>query len=236
MLKWFITINSILREMRKKAMDCQYHLSNDDEAAANTLNGYLKTDYKSLSLAWEEAGFDKNELGSLGRHIGFGQNHDYNDILERDIPDVEAHAERHARAGERTPDAIGFEDLLHSIVRKHALKQYQDGHLRDAVLNSIVAVFDLIRERSNLKQDGQALVTEAFSIEKPHLIFSELDSESGRNDQKGFMQILIGAYIGVRNPKAHSLFHDLDHAKAAQYLIFASLLARRITEATVTNH
>jgi hypothetical protein len=45
------------------------------------------------------------------------------------------------------------------------------------------------------------------------------------------MQILVGAYLGIRNPKAHSLNHDLDPEKAAQYLIFASLLARRIYEA-----
>jgi hypothetical protein len=45
------------------------------------------------------------------------------------------------------------------------------------------------------------------------------------------MQIFKGAYQGIRNPKAHSLTHDLTAMKAAQYLVFASLLARRIDEA-----
>ncbi len=45
------------------------------------------------------------------------------------------------------------------------------------------------------------------------------------------MQILSGAYQGIRNTKAHSLEHDLDQVKAAQYLVFASLLARRVSEA-----
>ena len=49
--------------------------------------------------------------------------------------------------------------------------------------------------------------------------------------KKGFMQILKGAFQGVRNPKAHTLAHDLTEPTAAQYLIFASLLARRIEEA-----
>jgi hypothetical protein len=62
---------------------------------------------------------------------------------------------------------------------------------------------------------------------------SDLDSESGQNDQKGFMQIYKGAFQGIRNPKAHSLAHDLTEEKAAQYLIFASLLARRIEEAKI---
>lgn len=73
-----------------------------------------------------------------------------------------------------------------------------------------------------------------FSLEHPLLILSEVDSDSGRNDQKGFMQIFIGAYQSIRNPKAHSLEHDLDQAKAAQYLVFASLLARRVDEAKKT--
>jgi hypothetical protein len=58
-----------------------------------------------------------------------------------------------------------------------------------------------------------------------------LESESGKNDQKGFMQILIGAYLGIRNPKAHSLVNRLTKNEADQYLIFASLLAERICQA-----
>ena len=39
------------------------------------------------------------------------------------------------------------------------------------------------------------------------------------------------AYSGIRTPKAHSMTHDLTAIKAAQYLVLASLLARRIDEA-----
>lgn len=127
----------------------------------------------------------------------------------------------------------GFEKLLHPSIYKHSFKQYANGQYRDAVFNSILAVFDLIRERTGLDLDGSQLTGEAFSIDRPRLIFSEIKSESGRNDQKGFIQILNGAYLGIRNPKAHSLVHDLDKTEAAQYLVFASLLARRVQEAQV---
>ncbi len=231
MLEWLLSVNAILREMRKKSLDALSRLSDGDEATAKIVNGYLRTDYQNLYRAWENAGFDPQEFGGLGRHIGFGEKHDYNDILSRDIPTVEVHAERHARHGQPAQLKVGFEDLLHPIVFEHAFQHYKNGHLREAVLNSIVAVFDLIRERTELAQDGQHLVSEAFSLERPHLIFSELQTESGRNDQKGFLQILSGAYTGIRNPKAHSLQHDLDEHKAAQYLVFVSLLARRVAEA-----
>lgn len=128
---------------------------------------------------------------------------------------------------------LAFEQLLHPSILKNALPQYKDGHLRDSVLNSITAVYDLIRQKSGLTDDGEKLIGKAFSLETPHLILSELKTESGQSDQKGFMQIFNGAYKGIRNPKAHSLSHDLTEIEAAQYLVFASLLARRIEEAEV---
>ncbi len=124
-----------------------------------------------------------------------------------------------------------FEQLLHPVISEHALPQYKDGHLRDAVLNSITAVFDLIRQRTGLSEDGDKLIGKAFSLDKPYLVLSEIETESGKSDQKGFMQIFNGAYLGIRNPKAHSLDHDLNPIKAAQYLVLASLLARRVEEA-----
>lgn len=127
--------------------------------------------------------------------------------------------------------ALNIEELIHPAIRRHAYQHYLNGHYRDAVFNSIVALFDLIRERTSLKVDGAKLIGQVFAPEHPLLILSEIDTESGLNDQKGFMQIFSGAYQGIRNPKAHSLEHDLDQAKAAQYLVFASLLLRRVDEA-----
>lgn len=135
-------------------------------------------------------------------------------------------------ADERSNNDIEeFKFLLHPAIIEHALPQYRNGHLRDAVLDSIVAVFDLIRKRTGLTGDGDKLVEAAFSLQRPHLVLSELDTPSGKDDQKGFIQIFKGAFQGIRNPKAHSLSHDLTPLKAAQYLVFASLLARRINEA-----
>lgn len=124
-----------------------------------------------------------------------------------------------------------LDKMLHKIVRDASLAQLENGHLRDAVFNSVVAVFDFLRERSESRFDGNDLVGHAFSLQNPRLIVSELETESGRNDQKGFMQLLKGVYQGVRNPKAHSLKSDLTEESAGQYLVLSSLLARRIGQA-----
>lgn len=118
-------------------------------------------------------------------------------------------------------------------MRAAAIRHYQAGDYRSATLNGIFALFDMLRKKTGLDLDGDNLCNQAFSPSDPILILSELDTDSGRNDQRGFMDIFKGFYKGVRNPKAHSLLHDLDATKSAQHLVLASLLARRIDEAKV---
>jgi uncharacterized protein (TIGR02391 family) len=136
------------------------------------------------------------------------------------------------RAEVATP-VVDFESLLHPVVRDQAYAQFATGHYRDAVFNAIVAVFDSLRDRTGLAIDGAALATESFSLKQPRLAIADLTTESGRSDQLGFMQILQGAYSSVRNPKAHTLRDETTRDVAAQYMVFASLLARRIAEARV---
>ena len=230
MLEWFLEINRLSKEIRRKAQNALEMLRANDKGNAKVVNDYLKTEYGNLCRVWEQQ-FPVSELGDLGRHIHFGMENDYHDILLRDIIQIEEKAEKHLRDNVNKHQPFGFEELLHPVIFENAYQQYRNGHLRDAVLNSIVAVFDLIRQRTGLDSDGDRLIGEALSTTHPHLILSELETESGRNDQTGFIQVFQGAYKGIRNPKAHTLQHDLNEHKAAQYLIFASLLARRIEEA-----
>lgn len=230
MIEWYLEVNHILREIRKKSFDAVAAHGKNDEGVAKVINGYLKSDYANLRRIWEEH-YDPSELGHLGRHIGFGDPHDYQDILNRDLPQIENTAEQHLLESRDQPNSLGFEGLLHPVIFEHAYQQFRAGHLRDAVLNAFTAVFDLIRERTGIDMDGAKLAGQVFSVKDPRLILSEIETESGRNDQAGFLQIYQGAYIGIRNPKAHSLQHDLTEEKAAQYLVFASLLARRVADA-----
>ncbi|HRW99088.1 MAG TPA: TIGR02391 family protein [Cyclobacteriaceae bacterium] len=231
MLEWFLSINSVLRNIHKKANDALLKLEIGDEEAAKLINGYLKNDYQSLCKLWEKYHFDNTKLNNIERHLNYGCKGDYHDILKRDLELIEIYVEKYFRENMPCNQQVNFEDLIHPEISKHALNHYTNSHFRDAVFNSIVAIFDLIRQRTGLDLDGQNLVNTAFSLDKPYLIFSNLDSESGRNDQKGFIQILNGCYLGIRNPKAHSLVNDINKQDAAQYLVFASLLVKRIHQA-----
>ncbi|MES2699092.1 MAG: TIGR02391 family protein [Pseudomonadota bacterium] len=124
----------------------------------------------------------------------------------------------------------GFDELLHDAIKISSLAHYHSGDFRNAVLDGILAISDKIRARTGLDFDGDRLCSEAFSPRNPILVFSEIETESGKNDQVGFIEILKGVYKGIRNPKAHSLDHDLDKFKAAQYLILISILMRRVED------
>ncbi len=230
MIAWYVEFRRLLRDIESKSRDALELYKQGGKEAARAVNGYLKSDYEKLANHWAEC-FREHLPSNLGRHIGFGMDGDYEDILKHDLAEIEARAEKELLKVGDQYGQFGFESLLHPIVAKASYAQYKAGHLRDAVLNSIIAVFDHIRHRTGIQADGDALIGEALSLKTPHLILSEIDSESGQNDQKGFMQIFKGAFQGIRNPKAHSLIHDLDAKKAAQYLVFASLLARRVDEA-----
>ena len=231
MLQWYMEVLRVLRDIRDKAYDALGFLESDQAEAARAINGHLRQDYQRLRDLWnDQTGHEPPSY--LGRHIGFGMDGDYKDILRRDIRETEEAAERLVREADIS-GKFGFEGLLHPLIKEACYQQYSDGHLRDAVLNSVIALFDQMRGMTGLDMDGENLANAAFSLREPYIVLSELETESGENDQKGFLQIFKGAFQGIRNPKAHSLEHDLTREKAAQYLVFASLLARRLDEATV---
>ncbi len=234
MIEWLISVNEKCRELRLKAEGAAAHLEDNKDEAAKTINGYMKTDLAALVHLWKQVDPEMGEapprLSDLARHIRFGMSNDYDDIIDDDLPDIQKHAEKVARerAGEAKP--VGFEDLLHPAIIESSLDRLAAGFLREAVLNGVIAVMDMIRSRTGLQLDGAPLVQQAFNPKTGKLIFSELDTESGQNDQKGFMMIYEGVYGGVRNVKAHSLNHDLNEQNASQYLVMLSLLARRVDE------
>lgn len=126
-----------------------------------------------------------------------------------------------------------LEDMLHARIKNKSYSHYLNGDYRNAVLDSVIALFDYTRERSGLTHDGEPLIDNALSLNNPKLILSNITTESGKNDQLGFMNILKGVYKGIRNPKAHTLDSNLDAKKTAEYLVFISLLIRRIEEAII---
>ncbi|WP_375779056.1 TIGR02391 family protein [Bradyrhizobium sp. ma5] len=132
------------------------------------------------------------------------------------------------------PDRLMFAYTahLHPYIAKGCFKLFVDEHYAQAIEESAKAVFQYLREVTSLTLDGSALAQQAFSLKKPILAFSDLADETKRNEQLGFMEMLSAYAKGVRNPLAHTHGKQEEQQKAFEYLCLASLLCRRIDDAT----
>jgi uncharacterized protein (TIGR02391 family) len=113
---------------------------------------------------------------------------------------------------------------LHREIELAAGKLYRDGHYSSAILEAVKALAEHVRFRSRSDQDGATLMEEVFSPNKPILKFNDLLDESDKNEQRGFMQLFVGAVTGLRNPRAHKIIQD-DPEEAIEFIAFISLLA-----------
>ena len=231
MIDRYIQINRALRMLVKRAYDfMDEHMYDDTSTALGTISNYIKRDIRDLARLWPDD-LPIETLDLLGQALAKEDRDSFQTAVEEIIPAVEDTIDDYFSKQPVGDIRSNVLDLLHPIIIQSSYQQFRSGLYRDAVLNAVVAVFDLIRQRTNIDKDGADLAAEAFSLSRPLLAVSALDSESGRSDQKGFIQLLQGTYLGIRNPKAHSLTSDLTEVATAQHLVLASLLARRVSEA-----
>ena len=99
--------------------------------------------------------------------------------------------------------------LLHPRIRTDSRKSIQtknyDETLMSCIKNLNIELKAFYKMQTGKESDGAALVGALFSIDKPLLRVADLSSESGRNRQKGLIQIMQGFFVGIRNPVLHDL-------------------------------
>lgn len=144
--------------------------------------------------------------------------------------------------GDRTYDAAGIltplgRDVrvaaLHPLVRQVSDRYVEDDHMDAAIFEAFKAVNNRVKDLTLLDLDGQALMAKAFADTEPRIRLGDLSTQTGRNIQAGFRFLFMGAAQGIRNPNAHEQFRDLSAEEGLEALAFASLLMRRLDEATV---
>ncbi len=230
MIEKYIAINRSLRAIQattREIMDAKF---NEGEGyATGSLTSLLVRSLGDLERIWPK-GLDSSKIKDILHHIAADERGSHWSILEL-ITQLEDAIDDYFSSQPYSDLSYSILDLLHPRVTAASYAHFRAGRFRDAVLNSIVTVFDFIRERTGIDKDGPELVAATFSLQRPVLVLSSLETESGCNDQKGFIQILQGVYQGVRNPKAHTLTINPTQNVAAQYLVLSSLLCRRVEEA-----
>jgi uncharacterized protein (TIGR02391 family) len=93
----------------------------------------------------------------------------------------------------------------------------------NAIVESMLYLSNLLREKSGLEEDGIKLVNKCFSAKNPKIIITKAETETDRNIQEGTANILRGLYQLVRNPRHHEKYNDTE-IDAIQIILFINYL------------
>lgn len=106
---------------------------------------------------------------------------------------------------------------------------YEKENFQAAILDSFFLLTELIRQKSGSIADGPRLIGEAFSPNNPKIKITKLETESDKNIQKGYADILRGLYESVRNPRAHGMINDT-RENTENIIIFIGYLYNILSE------
>lgn len=99
-------------------------------------------------------------------------------------------------------------------------KSYESGVYSSAILDAIHFLTDTIREKSGLDGDGHSLIGQAFSGDSPKIRINKFQTQTEKDEQKGFAELLRGIYSSIRNPRSHEQTEDKqENADAIIYFI-----------------
>ncbi len=131
-----------------------------------------------------------------------------------------------------------FLNSLHPLIFKVVERPYLNKEYATAIENAFKEIdhrlIVMYKKHKNVDENGVSLMRDIFNYENKNnqrlLIFEDINYESGKNVQQGYMQIFAGAMQAIRNPKAHENMTATKES-AIDRLIFASMLMKKIDEA-----
>lgn len=119
---------------------------------------------------------------------------------------------------------------FHPRIIRASKSLFNSGHYAEAIFAAFKAVNNFTKRKTGLSLDGKDLMAKAFNEDKPIIKLNKLLTRSEQDEQEGFRFLFMGAMVGIRNPKAHDDIRQIDPYRTLEYLAFASLLMRRVTE------
>jgi len=85
---------------------------------------------------------------------------------------------------------------------------YEAENYRNAILDAMQYLSDLLREKSGSDNDGAKLVADATGGNNPKVKINKYQTQSEQDEHSGLHQILLGMYRGIRNPRSHEQITD----------------------------
>lgn len=127
---------------------------------------------------------------------------------------------------------------VHADVLKFCRAELVQDNYFHAVLEASKSVAEKIRSLTGLSADGVDLADAAFTTKHnmPPLAFNSLVTPSELSEHRGLATMVKGLFMTFRNPTAHApkVSWVIDESAALDMLATASMLHRRLDQATVT--
>lgn len=119
-----------------------------------------------------------------------------------------------------------YDRRVHDVdLRSASRSRFVSTHYADAVEAGVKALSECVRSRSGRTDDGDTLMTHAFSAKSPILRINAGRSKSDESEQRGFMLLCQGVVGAWRNPRAHSLIDDSPARALMMLELLDSLMA-----------
>ena len=122
---------------------------------------------------------------------------------------------------------------LHPKIVSASEKLFQDRHYSQAIFEAVKVLEKEIKSKSGIKnKSGVKLVNKVFNEDHPIIKIVEGEEQEAIDEREGFRFLYMGTFLGIKNPKSHSIPNLKDPAKALEYLSIISLLMKRLDEAS----
>lgn len=114
---------------------------------------------------------------------------------------------------------MDIEKLIEPKLWDKIESNYNAGKFTNAIVDSMLHLTNLLRERSDSDEDGLKLVGKVFKKENPLIQINKNETETEKNIQEGFAAIIRGLYQFIRNPRHHDEIGD-SKENAIKILLF----------------
>jgi uncharacterized protein (TIGR02391 family) len=118
-------------------------------------------------------------------------------------------------------------EQLHARISAACRELFGGGHYPEAVQKASIAMRDMLRELSGSRLDGVDLAGAALTPNNPLIVLADLETETGKNIQRGTMLLAQGVFASMRNVVAHEVI-ALTPVEALEMLGTISLVVRRL--------
>ncbi len=130
---------------------------------------------------------------------------------------------------------LNFWQHIHSDIAKVSYQLFVDGHYYNAVDSAYKEICSRVRKLRS--ENGEAeivsdysMIRNTFKRDATNYAFSDISTESGRNEHWGYSDLIAGAIQAIRNPNAHQNL-PTEKGDAVSKLMLASLLMYKIDDA-----